>query len=167
MALVVEDGTGLANAESYITVAAAATHHANLGNVAWAALASDTIREQLLRQATAYMGQAYRTRWLGYRKSTAQALDWPRVTVVIDEYTWISSEIVPTDIANACADLALRAATSGLNPDLTRGVVRKKVGPLETEYDPNSPQSVRFRAIDMALAPYLMGSSAMATLVRA
>jgi hypothetical protein len=77
------------------------------------------------------------------------------------------SDIVPADIANACADLALKAASGDLNADLTRGVVRKKVGPLETEYDRYSPQSVRYPAITMALAPYLKGSSAMATLVRA
>ena len=66
-----------------------------------------------------------------------------------------------------CADLALRALTDDLNADLTRAVVRKKIGPLETEYDRNSPQSKRFRPVDMALAPFLKGSSASARLVRA
>jgi hypothetical protein len=65
------------------------------------------------------------------------------------------------------ADLALRALTDDLNADLTRGIVRKKIGPMETEFDPYSPQSKRFRAIDMALAPFLKGSSVMANLVRA
>ena len=51
--------------------------------------------------------------------------------------------------------------------DLTQAVIREKVGPIETEYSPTSPQSVRYRAIDMALAPYLTSGSGMARLVRA
>ena len=167
MALEVEDGTGKTNAESYISVADATARHAAFGNAAWANAASDTVREAALRQGTAYMLQAYRNRWLGFRLSIKQSLDWPRVYVIIDENTPVPTDSVPTDIANACADLALRALASDLNADLARGVVRKKIGPLETEYDPYSPQATRFRAIDMMLAPYLKGSSANAQLVRA
>jgi hypothetical protein len=166
MALVTEDGTGLANAESYISVADATTRHSAFGNAAWAALASDTVREQYLRQATAYMVQAYRERWTGYRLTETQALDWPRFDVCVDGYP-VATDEVPADVANACADLALKAASDTLAPDLERAVVRKKIGPLETEYSPHSPQAKRYRAIDMALAPYLKGSSAMAMLVRA
>jgi hypothetical protein len=53
----------------------------------------------------------------------------------------VAPDAVPADIANACADLALKAAAGDLNADLTREVVRKKIGPLETEYDRNSPQA--------------------------
>jgi len=167
MSLVVEDGTAKVDAESYITVAAADTHHAALGNTAWAAIATTALKEGYLRQATRYMLQAYRQRWAGVRATTTQALDWPRSCVVVDRYTYLASTTLPADVANACADLALKALAGELNADLTRAVVRRKVGPLETEYDPYSPQSPRYRAIDMALAPYLSGSSAMATLVRA
>jgi len=165
MALVVEDGSGRADAESYITVADASARHTAFGNAAWAALASDAVREAALRNATAYMVQAYRGRWSGLKMTGTQALDWPRYGVVVDGFD-IASDIVPTEIANACADLALKAAAGELNPDLERAIIREKVGPLETEYSAHSPQAIRYRAIDMALAPYLMGSSAMATLVR-
>ncbi len=166
MALVVEDGTGLANAESYISVADATTRHANLGNTAWAALASDTLREQALRRATDFMLQSFRQRWIGQRRLITQALDWPRYGVDVDGF-YVPSDSVPADIANACADLALKAAAGDLAPDLTRGVVRRKVGPLEIEFDRYSPQNPRYVAITGALAPYLMGSSMNAQLVRA
>jgi hypothetical protein len=65
----------------------------------------------------------------------SQALSWPRWNVFLEGFS-VSPAIVPADIANACADLALKAAAGDLNADLTRGVVRKKIGPLETEYDP-------------------------------
>lgn len=165
MALVHETGAGLANAESYISVADADARQTALGNTNWGDLTTDE-KEQALRRATSFMEQAYRTRWVGQRLSIEQALSWPRYDVCVDGF-YVESTTVPVDVANACADLALKAAAADLNADLTRSVVRKKIGPLETEYDRNSPQSIRYRAVDMALAPYLKGSSAMATLVRA
>ncbi len=164
MALIVEDGTGLSTAESYVSVAAADTRQTALGNTNWATLTTAE-KEEALRRATVHMGQAYRTRWTGMRAHSTQALDWPRYDVCVDGYSVLST-IVPADIANACADLALKAAAGDLAPDLTRAVIRKKIGPLETEYDRNSPQATRYRAIDMALSPYLTGSGAMARLVR-
>jgi hypothetical protein len=166
MTLAVENGTGLANAESYISVADASTRHTALGNAAWAALANDTLREQALRRATQYMEQAYRERWQGVRLNATQALSWPRWDVWTDGYP-VAPDAVPAAIANACADLALKALAGDLNADLTREVIREKVGPLETEYSPHSPRATQFRAIDMMLAPYLSGSGANARLIRA
>lgn len=165
MALEVEDGTGKANAESYCSVAFADARHLAFGNTAWTG--TDAVKEAALRRATAYMEQAYRERWKGYRVVSTQALSWPRASVVVDQFTDVGLNLVPADIANACADLALKALAEDLNEDLTRGVVREKVGPLETEYDRASPQAKRFRAVDMALAPYLKSSSASFSLVRA
>lgn len=164
MALVVETGQGLATAESYVSVAAASARHVAFGNDTWATITNAQM-EEALRRATAYMEQAYRARWTGNRTVYLQALSWPRWNVVVDGFP-IPVNTVPAEVANACADLALKAAAGDLALDLTRGVVREKVGSLETEYDRASPQAVRYRSIDMALAPYLNGSSAMATLVR-
>jgi len=164
MTLITEDGTGLANAESYISVADADARHAALGNTAWASL-STAAKEQALRKAAAYMTQRFRQRWKGTRLLRAQALDWPRYGVCLDSYP-VDTDVVPTDIANACADLALKASTETLNADLERGIVREKVGPLETEYDPYSSQAKRYPAIDGMLSPYLSGGG-MARLIRA
>lgn len=166
MALVVENGTGLSNAESYVSVAGADTRMSNLGNTNWTTLTT-VEKEQALRRATVYMAQAYRERWAGNRHTTTQALDWPRNSVVVDGFVVIESNVVPADVANACADLAFKAAAGDLNADIERAVIREKVGPLETEYSAHSPQTVRYRAIDMLLAPYLTGGGAMARLVRA
>lgn len=163
MALITEDGTGLATAESYISVADASTRQAALGQTNWATLSTAEM-EQALRRATQYMLQAYRTRWKGYRLNGTQALDWPRWDVVVDGYDVAANE-VPTAIANACSDLALVAASGDLNPALERAVIREKVGPLETEYAEHSPQAKRYRAINMALSPYLIGGGASASLV--
>lgn len=154
MALTPEDGSVVAGADSYCSLAYATTYHGDRGNASWAALASDTVREQCLRKATDYMVQVYRGRWQGQRKQDGQSLDWPRVWVVVDHYAVLST-IVPTEVKNACAELALKAATSTLYADQSQGVIREKIGPLETEYDKSSPVAVRYKAVDSMLRPYL------------
>ena len=163
MSLIVENGTGLSTAESYISVANADARHTAFGNSAWTG--TDAVKEAALRRATAYMQQAYRGRWIGSRLTAAQALDWPRWGVMLEGFA-ISSAAIPADVANACADLALKALADELAPDLTRAVIREKVGPLETEYSAFSPESPRYQAIDMMLSAYLAGAGAMAQLVR-
>lgn len=164
MSLIVETGSASSTSESYCSVSAADARHQGLGNQDWATLTTAS-KEQSLRRATAFMEQAYRSRWAGCRVNATQALSWPRWNVIVDEFP-IDSVSVPAAVVASCADLALKASTDTLNPDLERAVVREKIGPLETEYDRYAPQSTQFRAIDMALAPYLKGSSSMAMLVR-
>jgi len=154
MTLIVEDGSGKSDSESYISVADASNYHTVRGNTAWAALTTDALREAALRRATDYMRQAYRSRWQGYKVNEDQALDWPRYDVEVEGYA-VDSDIVPTEVKNACAELALRASAADLNPDLTQGVAREKVGQIEVEYDKASPQFTRYRAIDALLSPYL------------
>lgn len=165
MSLTVEDGTIVTGAESYITVADATTYHAARGNTAWAAL-SDANKEAALRRATDYMVQSYRSRWKGSRATSEQALDWPRIGVEVDGYA-VDTDIVPTPVARACAELALRASADELAPDLDRAVVRERVDVIETEYDTTSPQATRYRAVDSLLAPYLTGGGTFARVVRA
>jgi hypothetical protein len=182
MALIVEDGTGKADAESYISVADASTYHTARGNAAWAALASDTVREQCLRRATDYMEQVYRKRWAGTRKTTTQALSWPRSFVPREDYEYAGlngytviggnyyypDDEVPQEVKNACAELALKASTDTLAPDIEQRVKREKVGPLEVEYADYSPAFTQYRAIDNMLSPFLKagGSASMVGLVR-
>lgn len=162
MSLIVEDGTGLSTAESYISVADADTRHTNLGNTAWTG--STAVKEAALRKATEYLEQRYSRRWRGTRLLRAQALSWPRYGAIVHGWD-VDSDEVPAAVANACADLALKTLSETLNDDLDQGIVREKVGPLETEYDAYSPQAKRYPAIDQALAPYLQGAGA--SLVRA
>ena len=154
MSLIVEDGSVVTGAESYISVADATTYNTARGNAAWAALTTDALREAALRKATDFMRQVYRSRWQGYKVNEDQALDWPRYDVEVEGYA-VDSDIVPTEVKNACAELALKASAAELNPDLTQGVAREKVGQIEVEYDKASPQFTRYRAIDALLSPYL------------
>lgn len=164
MTLVVEDGTGMIDAEAYVSVADADARHSALGNTAWTG--TEAVKEAAIRRATQFMEQRYRSNWRGTKLTREQALSWPRYGAVVDGWCLVSNE-VPDTIANACADLALKALAEDLNPDLERAVIREKVGPLETEYSAFGSQSKRYTAATQALAPYLMGSGANRFLVRA
>ena len=151
-------------AESFVSLVDAATYHTARGNAAWAAIASDTVREQLLRKAADYMEQVYRERWSGRRVNATQVLSWPRYEVPIRDtggyYTglvYYASTTVPLIVANACAELALRAATITLAPDLNPPVTGETVGPITVTYADGARQQVRYQAIDNMLQPFLLG----------
>jgi hypothetical protein len=164
MSIVIEDGSGLADSEAYISVVDADAHHAARGNTLWATL-SEGEKEAALRRATDYLTATYRLRWKGCRVKSTQALDWPRYGICVDGFD-LASDAVPAAVIKACAEMAFKAAQGELAEDLEQGVVREKIGPMETEYNPNSPQYKRYRAIDLMLAPYLNGTCNV-TLVRA
>lgn len=175
MSLIVEDGTGKSDAESYISVADATAYHAARGNADWAAIATDAIREQLLRKATSYMVGQYRLRWNGYRYTDTQALDWPRAWVpkpdTLPGYrgfpNYYPYNEVPLDVAHACAELALRSNSDDLLADQEQATIRERIGSLEVEYDKNSPQQIRYRLVEAMLQPYLNSVSGMTRLQRA
>lgn len=180
MALEVEDGTGKANAESYISVADADAWLAARGYTLWATL-SETEKEQALRRATDAMVQFYRQRWKGTRTTGTQALDWPRAWVLQEDYYatnltppssidgnfYYPSDEVPAIVTHACALLAFKAAAGDLVADLGRQTVREKVGEIEVQYEPGSRQSTKYRAIDLMLKPLLKGDGSTLQVVRA
>ena len=174
MTIIVEDGTGLANAESYVSVADANTYHSKIGNDAWADL-DTSVKEQLLRKATDYMVAQYRLQYAGYRRYSTQSLDWPRLYVpLIDSLSanvfpqYVDFDIVPVTVKNACAELALKAYTAILMQDLTQGVIREKVDVIEVEYDKFSPQQTRYEQIDAMLSVFFkqQGNDMSRSLVR-
>ena len=181
MSLITEDGTGLSNAESYTSVAEALAYHAKRGNDLWATMTT-TQQEQALVRATDYMLQEYRMRWLGRRVLTTQTLDWPRVGVVIEDFNGsqsfgnmgsyglfqVSYIIVPIEVKNACAVLALKAAAGELASDLEQKVTEEIIGPITTKYDDYSPAFTRYRSVDNMLRAYLTsgGNKNMMKMVR-
>lgn len=172
MSLIVEDGTGLATAESYISVADADTYHSNRGNTDWAALTT-TVKEQLLRKATDYMVAVYRLRWDGYRYVNTQSLDWPRIYVPVRDICsvnaypqYVDFDVVPQQVKDACADLALKANSETLLEDQSQVVTREKVGPIEVEYDKFSPQFKRYLQIENILSIYFASSANQVKLMR-
>ena len=136
MALIVEDGTGLANAESYASVAEANSYHTNYGNSSWPS-ANTEQKEVALRNATEYLDAYFNGTWKGNAKTEIQALAWPRQEVIDEEDRAVDDSSVPIKLKYATSYLALRALTESLMPDQqdTSGVTyeRKKLGQMEKE----------------------------------
>lgn len=133
MPLIVEDGTGKTDSESYCSVEDADKYFADRGIEEWEDL-DITQKEQALRKATDYIELRFGSRFTGCKNSETQSLSFPRY----------GKEEVPRNLIRACAEYALRASKAALvtDPEKTAtGLPVKskveKLGPMEerTEYD--------------------------------
>lgn len=107
MSLLVEDGTGLAAAESYLSVADADSYHTLYGSTGWNGTSDE--KEVALRVATQYLNAQYGQRWVGSRINSTMALHWPRHYIVDRDGYALAADAVPTQIKNATAYMALRS----------------------------------------------------------
>ncbi len=138
--LIQEDGTGLANANVYATIAEAAQYLENTGRKdAWGAFSSATKNAALIQGAD-YLDQKYRRNFKGVRFSSAQALEWPRSEVYNELGELVPADEIPVEIGEASIEFAFEAAGSPLAPtpvvsDSGAFVTkqRDKVDVLETE----------------------------------
>ena len=158
MALVVEDGTGKSDAESYVSVSACADYAAKVGGAF--ATTDTTACEAALRRATAWVDGTYSHRFPGVRsKVRNQALEWPRIDAEDREGYAIGPTEVPREIVSATCEAAIRElATPGtMAPDLERGgAIRKmQAGSVALEYAAAAPVTPMYLVIDNLLSPIL------------
>lgn len=158
MGLIIEDGTGLAEAESYISVADADSYCSKLGHAAWLAGLAEDKKETALRQATSYIDARYPFR--GEKLTDDQALEWPRAGMPRPQKR----------ILDATCELAVRALAGPLYVDVSGDptVIEDTIGPMTTKYavPPNGGQ-VRFALVDDMMKPLLRGQSGVIRLGRA
>lgn len=157
MTLTVEDGTGLEDAESYLSVSDADAYHAARANEAWNDYDTAT-KEAALRKATQYIDGRWGRRFPGAPLTSTQALCWPR-----DPTDW--PDALPKPLIHSCAELALRAAAEDLMPDLDRGgaVQSQSVGPLSVTFFESAAPGKTFPWVERLMAR-LVGTAG--TLVR-
>lgn len=165
MSIIVEDGTGLANANSYVSVADADAYHAARGNATWteASTSPDQGKTAALARATAAIDAIYGMRFPGTKiNGRDQALQWPREDAFDINGLEIDADAVPTEIKQATFEAALRelVTTGSMMPDLERGgaVKRLKAGSVEVEYGGSATPGTVFSLIDGILA-VLIGPS--------
>jgi|15BtaG_2_1085339.scaffolds.fasta_scaffold03962_6 hypothetical protein len=169
MAITVEDGTGLAAADSYLSVADADTYHTKHGaSTDWSG-ASTATKEEALRIATQYLDVVYSRRWIGVRQVETQSLAWPRWQVVDYDGFTIGDDEVPSQLEDATAELAVRhiTETGGLLPDIASpgtiqsertGIGRGAVTTSKTFVGGKS-QIKQFRKVELLLRDLLVASS--------
>lgn len=162
MTIIIETGAGLADAESYVSVAECSAYHVKHGGVAWDNLDD---KESALRKATQYLDVAYK--WRGIPATSTQALRWPRYGVTVDSVT-LAWDGIPPKIKEACCELASKG---DLFSDVAAQQVDSvKVGPIERKMSaPSNGGQVRYAAVDALVRDLVAGGSGSATisLVRA
>jgi hypothetical protein len=133
MALIAEDGSIVAGANTYVGIATARAYADHRGLIL---SDDDEVVEGQLALAMDYL-EALRSKYQGSKTDTTtpQALQWPRTGVVIDGEDF-GTNAIPQELKDAQCRLAV-AQEEGiiLYPDETgKFIVREKTGPLETEY---------------------------------
>ena len=153
MPLVIENGSLVQDANSYVSVADARAYAEARASTF---PADDTEAEAALIVAMDYL-ESLRAEYQGSKVSPGvQALQWPRTGVVIDGWE-VPITHIPNELKFGQIQLAIESANG---TDLTptgdgREVIREKVDVLETEYAPGaggSPQPV-FVKVRAFLAP--------------
>jgi len=136
MAFVVEDGTGVAGANAYITVAEADTIHLDRQNQKW--VGGDLQKQAAIICATDYVESRWYGKFLGSRLEDDQGLSMPRGDICDEAGNEI--EGIPDDFKKAIAIYALKALSEDLYTQIDANTVGKsvnsikeKVGPIETE----------------------------------
>lgn len=135
--LVVEDGTGKTDSNTYISLALADSYFSTqLRAETWTGATSDD-RSRSLIMATQQLDNL--VRWRGSKKTSTQARQWPR-NYMTDYNGWaIPSDEIPVDVQEATCELAKALLTQDrtADPDVT-GFKKIKVDVIELEVDKNN-----------------------------
>lgn len=166
--IIVEDGTGKVDANSYVSVAEADTYFTDRGETGWTG-ETTTNKEIALILATDYIEVVFGTQFKGNIEfpDTPQALSFPRLNLY--DADGLIVEGVPENLKRAQFEYANRARVSALLPDPTLldgtgldvTTKRTKVGPIETETQyltGGFVEEIRsYPKADMLLAEYITG----------
>lgn len=164
MSFVVEDGTGLENANSYASVSFADSYFEDRGNTIWAA-ATDDAKEQALVRATDYLDNRFTFK--GDPLDEDQALQFP----IHDEDDPDAEQVdLPNKLKQATCEYALRALSATLAPDpvvddsgLLVTSKTEKVGPIEESTTYSDARAVQpfkpYPAADMLLRGLVQNNS--------
>lgn len=148
--IIVEDGTGKTDSNSYASAADLATYAADRGVTI---SGTDTI---LLIQAMDYIEQQP---FKGEKNTKEQALLWPRINVWIDGFT-VSNTEIPLLLKESQLEAAL-AVDAGNNPmgSIDRETKREKIDGLEVEYMSSARGDTFNRALETKLRKLLKAGS--------
>ena len=162
--LTVEDGSGVADANTYITISGANDYFEQFGETAWigtddsgTGAPTDTVKAQALLAAMRYLEYLP---WKGVKYAQSQALEWPRSDVVDRDNRDVDEDVVPSVVARAQCELALRClptSTMNIQPDLERGgkVSAESVGSIAVSYHSTAPTRTVITVVDDLLTGLL------------
>lgn len=134
MELIVEDGTGLLDATSYVSVNEADDYLSVRPNYNVWDLAEN--QEELLMWATRLLDQ--RTSWQGFKQVEGSALRWPRYGAKDRDGMLVPYDSVPVPVKSATIEIAFHLLTQNVDPSApisTSGEIKRvKADVVEVEY---------------------------------
>lgn len=154
MALVIEDGSEVSTANSYVTVAEIRTYATTRGVTTIPAVDAEV--EVLAIKSMDYL-ESLRSQYVGSKAGEDQPLSWPREDVYIDGY-YFASDDIPQELKDAQCQLSIEAVTEELQPNRGgRTIVKEKVDVIEVEYAARGAVSdyTQFAKVDSLLEPLL------------
>ena len=114
MVMVVEDGSVVTGANSYVSLAEADTYLASsITASVWTAL-DDTAKENLLIVASRWLDQ--QATWGGYKYDEDSAMRWPRTGAYDRDNLPVAEDEIPQQLREAVMELALFFATPENDP---------------------------------------------------
>lgn len=140
MAIIIEDGTSIAGANSYVSLAEARTFLESYG---FSLPSDDTVAEALLVKAALYLS-SFDEDILGQRESALQPMLWPRSgDLYINSTESLPGDSVPQALKDAqCfaakAEASGELLSSSASDEEGRAITKEKIGPIETTYQVQS-----------------------------
>jgi hypothetical protein len=157
MAIIVEDGTLVPDANAYITVQFFRDWHSARGIAAAASNTgayTDALIEPAIVKATDYVDKRFGTKFVGELRDRDQSLMWPRSDAWTNQGDYIQTSTIPKELKRAVVEYSLIALKLGdllplpantfnaVDPDtgetaISKGGLvqreRQRVGPVEEE----------------------------------
>ena len=157
--IIVEDGSIVADANSYVTVGQFTQYCSDRNITIVGTYGSES---ELLILAMDYFEQQS---FNGYKYSELQSLQFPRYDLFIDDYL-IDTDVIPKLVKDAQITIAI-SIMAGNDPlsTVSRAVRREKVDVLEVEYMDNAAISAIIRSIGNAMRK-LVTSSGMGSVIQ-
>ena len=143
--MIVEDGTGIFNSNSYVSLDFADEYFFSRGYSEWENL-EEKNKEQLLVKATDYIDNIYQ--WLGSKKTSTQSLRFPRVNLT--DYEGIEIVDIPLSLKYSVCDVAFEClkGTELFGKEDTNGnVISEKIGQLAFTYEKSVKELVKNKSI--------------------
>lgn len=148
ISFVVEDGTGLPNANSYCDLDYALEYCVSKGYTNWLSLTEDMQKIYIIR-GTEFVDNFYN--WKGRRGSQSQSMAFPRLDLYDEDHYEVRG--VPDKLKKACIEAAFLNSSSGSDTlfttkDENGAIKRQKVDSLEVEYFSNQQNETNANAVD-------------------
>lgn len=170
MPLTIDATAGSASANSFVTLAEAASYlEARLNTSTWDDADTDTQNRALVEATREVSNKEF----IGRQATSTQALAWPRWYATDPATGWYyDSSVVPDRVKNATIELAFQFVNAGTtdlaSADPNAGVINKTIDVISTTWSEyRRPTGMaRFPRVMDYLRPLLCGSGSSVSLVR-